>query len=45
MKASMKKKLLDGYKADPAWIKIALALENNDDAGEDAAKLPFWRDN
>ncbi len=41
MKASIKKKLLDGYKADPAWTKIALILENNDNAGEDAAKLHF----
>ncbi len=45
MKASMKKKLLDGYKADPAWTKITLVLENNNNAGEDAAKLLFWRDN
>ncbi len=45
MKASMKKKLLDSYKADPAWTKIALVLGKNDNACEDAAKLRFWRDN
>ena len=41
----LKTRLLEGYASDPKWAKIAEVLNNNKNAGEDAAKLPFIRGN
>ena len=43
MSPELKARLLDGYATDLKWAKIAEVLENNENAGEDAAKLPFIR--
>ena len=43
MSPELKARLLDGYATDLKWAKIAEVLENNENTGEDAAKLPFIR--
>ena len=43
MSPELKARLLDGYATDLKWAKIAEVLENNENAGEDAAKLLFIR--
>ena len=43
MSAAMKQRMLDGYRDDPFWQRVTEVLDNNDQAGEDAAKLPFFR--
>ena len=45
MSPELKTRLLEGYASDPKWAKIAEVLDNNENAGEDAAKLPFIRGN
>ena len=45
MSPELKTRLLEGYKSDPKWAKIIEVLDNNENAGEDAAKLPFIRGN
>ena len=43
MSPELKARLLDGYATDLKQAKIAEVLENNENAGEDAAKLLFIR--
>ncbi len=43
MSSELKERILDGYKDDPDWTRLLEVLKNNDDAGEDAANLPFYR--
>ena len=45
MSPELKTRLLEGYASDPKWAKIAEVLDNNENTGEDAAKLLFIRGN
>ena len=40
----LRQQILDGYQADKSWRKIIDTLDSNENAGEDAAQLPFIRD-
>lgn len=42
MSTEFKDRLLQGYQEDRGWRRVIEVLENNDAAGEDAAKLPFY---
>ena len=43
MSAEPKANLSQAYATDPFWVRVSEVLDNNDAAGEDAAKLPFFR--
>ena len=43
MSTELKANLLQAYATDPFWVRVSEVLDNNDAAGEDAAKLPFFR--
>ncbi len=45
MAPEFKERILQGYQDDPAWLRILDTLKANDDADEDAAKLPFYLSN
>ena len=40
----LKKQLLDGYAKDPSWQKVINVLDANETDPENAATLPFFRD-
>ena len=40
----LKKQLLDGYTKDPSWQKVIKVLDANEADPENAATLPFFRD-
>ena len=39
----LKQQMIDGYQKDSAWKKVLQTLKSNEEAGENAAKLPFVR--
>ena len=43
MSLDLKERILNGYKDDDEWSRIIEVLDKNDEAGEDAANLPFYR--
>ena len=43
MSPDLKRRMLDGYQEDPFWKRVNEVLTSNEHAGEDAAKLPFFR--
>ncbi len=45
MAPEFKERILQGYQDDPAWLRILDTLKANDNADEDAAKLPFYLSN
>ena len=43
MSLDLKERILNGYKDDDEWSRMIEVLDKNDEAGEDAANLPFYR--
>ena len=41
---NLKKQLLDSYAKDPSWQKVIAVLDSNQNDPENAASLPFFRD-
>ena len=40
----LRQQLVDGYQKDSSWRKVLQTLEVNEEAGENAVRLPFLRD-
>ena len=44
LSSKLRQQLIDGYQKDSAWSKVLATLEANEKAEENAASLPFLRD-